>query len=387
MAGPLARLWDRGWSRPVAASLLLVLAGCTALPGSGPISGQVVAGTGSHASSPYELVKLDSDVVSVVGKQPVPGFGHVADKSVSPQLMLGVGDVVSVTIYEAADGGLFIPGGSGSRPGNFVTLPDQNVDNAGNITVPYAGAIKAAGRSIPEIQEEIVSRLSDRAIEPQVVITLKDQQSSQVSVLGEVNAPARFAINPAGDRLLDAIARAGGPKHPGHQTLVTLQRRGKEGTVSFDELVRWPPNNVYVRGGDIVVLSRDIRSFMAFGASGQQGQFEFDAESMTLAQALGKAGGLLDDRADPAYVFLYRLEDRETLNKLGHDTARFDSAEIPTIYQANLRQPSGYFLAGNFELRNGDVLYIANAPISDIAKIFGVVRTGGQAANQIKQAF
>jgi polysaccharide export outer membrane protein len=146
--------------------LLLVLAGCTALPGSGPISGQVVAGPGCNVA-PYELVKLNSDVVSVVGKQPVPGFGHVADKSVSPQLMLGVGDVVSVTIYEAADGGLFIPGGSGSRPGNFVTLPDQNVDNAGNI-MPYAGAIKAAGRSISEIQEEIVSRLSDRAIEPQV---------------------------------------------------------------------------------------------------------------------------------------------------------------------------------------------------------------------------
>jgi protein involved in polysaccharide export with SLBB domain len=61
-------------------------------------------------------------------------------------ITLGIGDVVSITIFEAEAGGLFVPGDA-QRPGNFVTLPDQIVGSDGNITVPYAGTIRAAGRN------------------------------------------------------------------------------------------------------------------------------------------------------------------------------------------------------------------------------------------------
>ena len=72
-----------------------------------------------------------------------------------PRITLGIGDVVSVTIFEAEPGGLFIPSDPGARPGNFVTLPNQVVDTNGNITVPYAGTIRAVGRTPPEVQEAI----------------------------------------------------------------------------------------------------------------------------------------------------------------------------------------------------------------------------------------
>jgi len=72
-----------------------------------------------------------------------------------PRITLGVGDVVSVTIFEAEPGGLFIPSEPGARPGNFVTLPNQVVDTNGNITVPYAGTIRALGRTPSEVQEAI----------------------------------------------------------------------------------------------------------------------------------------------------------------------------------------------------------------------------------------
>ena len=70
--------------------------------------------------------------------------------------MLGIGDVVSVTIFEAEPGGLFIPLEASARPGNFITLPNQTVDSNGNITVPYAGMIRAAGRTTSEVQEAII---------------------------------------------------------------------------------------------------------------------------------------------------------------------------------------------------------------------------------------
>src|SRR5262249_27484557 len=70
------------------------------------------------------------------------------------RITLGIGDVVSVTIFEPP-GGLFVPSDAGARPGNFVTLPNQIVDSNGNITVPYAGTIRAAGRTPSEVQQAI----------------------------------------------------------------------------------------------------------------------------------------------------------------------------------------------------------------------------------------
>jgi protein involved in polysaccharide export with SLBB domain len=77
-----------------------------------------------------------------------------------PRIKLGIGDVVSVTIFEAEPGGLFVPSEPGARPGIFVTLPSQVVDTNGNITVPYAGTIRALGRTPAEVQEAINKALS-----------------------------------------------------------------------------------------------------------------------------------------------------------------------------------------------------------------------------------
>jgi len=77
-----------------------------------------------------------------------------------PRITLGVGDVVSVTMFEAEPGGLFVPNELGARPGNFVTLPNQTVDTNGNITVPYAGTIRALGRTPAEVREAINEALS-----------------------------------------------------------------------------------------------------------------------------------------------------------------------------------------------------------------------------------
>jgi polysaccharide export outer membrane protein len=336
------------------------------------------------ANAPFVLVRLTPDAVALLAPRKKSGLSAMGPRGPVPRVMLGVGDLISVTVFEAAAGGLFIPNPGSTRPGNFVQLPDQIVDNAGNITVPYAGAVKAAGRSIPDIQADIVDRLKNRAIEPQVVITLKDQRASQVSVLGEVNAPSRFAITPSGDRILDVIAKAGGPKYPGYQSYVTLQRGGKEGTELFDDLVERAADNVYVKPGDIVVVSNKPQSFVALGASGKNGQIDFEAEEMTLSEGLGRAGGLLDQRANPSYIFLYRLESKATLAALGRPADAVGTDLVPTIYSVNLREPQGYFLASQFYLRDKDVLYAANAPVADLDKLFHLVRGSASVNTDIR---
>ena len=209
-------------------------------------------------------------------------------------------------MFEAAAGGLFIPAEAGVRPGNFVTLPNQPIDNRGNLTVPYAGLVPAAGKTPDEVSKEIVNRIKDRAIEPQVEVALVTQNSSLITVIGEVNSSTtasptgRIAAQPAGERILDVITRAGGLRDQGQDTWVVLERHGRRAAVPFGSLVYEPGNNIWAWPGDTIYLYKEPQTFLAFGATGIQGQFPFSAGAassawrMTLAEGVAAAGGLLD---------------------------------------------------------------------------------------------
>jgi polysaccharide export outer membrane protein len=349
------------------------LAGCSYMPVSGPSSKDVRAGQQEVASLPYALVKVTPEVENTLASF-APRLAGGIEGPPPKEIRFGIGDVVSVTIFEAAAGGLFIPVEAGVRPGNYITLPNQNVDTDGNISVPYAGALRAKGRTPTEVQKAIVDALKNRAIEPQAVVALIEQRTSLISVLGEVNTPARFPANAAGERILDSITRAGGPKGQGFDTWVMLERDGKRSIVPFGQLVYEPSSNIYAHPGDTIYLYREPQTFLAFGASGSQGQFNFEAWRISLAEALAKAGGLNDSSADPASVFLYRGETPEVARKLGIDVSTFTGPIIPVIYNINLRDPAGYFLATRFQLRNKDVLFASNAQSIEDAKIMQQIR-------------
>jgi polysaccharide export outer membrane protein len=370
-------------TRLVALSFLaLSCAGCSLIPADGPQSTDIRASqAGAPESLPYALVKMTPEVVRILGQYTPRLSRAFADKSPPKAFRFGIGDTVSVTIFEAAAGGLFIPAEAGVRPGNFVTIPNQAVDDHGNIAVPYAGAIPAKGRTPAEIQRSIVDALKSRAIEPQVVVSLIDQHTSLISVLGDVRGAGRFPASPSGERILDAVARAGGPATQGYDMWVTLERQGHRASVPFGALLYEPSNNIYVLPNDVIYLYSQPQTFVAFGAAGNQGQFKFDAWRLSLAEAVGKHGGLNDFQADPASVFLYRGETREVATQLGIDCTRFHGPIIPVIYLVNFRDPSGYFLAQTFEMRNKDVIYTSNAGAVETTKFLNFLRTIMATAN------
>jgi polysaccharide biosynthesis/export protein len=362
--------------------LALSCAGCALMPADGPQSMDVRnSQAGEPESLPYALVKLTPEVVRILGQYTPRLSTAFADRSPPKAFRFGIGDTVSVTIFEAAAGGLFIPAEAGVRPGNFVTIPSQAVDDHGNIAVPYAGAIPAKGRTPAEIQQAIVDALKSRAIEPQVVVSLVDQHTSLISVLGDVRASGRFPASPSGERILDAIARAGGPATQGYDMWVTLERQGHRASVPFGALLYEPSNNIYAIPNDVIYLYSQPQTFVAFGAAGSQGQYRFDAWRISLAEAVGKHGGLNDSVADPASVFLYRGETREVALRLGVDCTRFEGPIIPVIYVVNFRDPSGYFLAQTFEMRNKDVIYTSNAASVETTKFLNFLRTIMATAN------
>jgi len=359
----------------------LAVGGCALMPVSGPESWDVWAGQHDPKNIPYAFVRITPKVANVLGKALPRLVGEFPDRRRPSDLRFGIGDLLGVTIFEASSGGLFIPAEASVRPGNFISIPTQAVDVNGNISIPYGGAIRARGRTQVELQQAIVDALKDRAIEPQAIVSVVEQRTSLISVLGDVGRPGRIPAQLTPERIVDTMSRAGGTAGPGPDEWVMLERDGRRALSPFGALIYEPANNVFVHPNDIIYVYREPQTYLAFGALGTQQQIPFGAWRITLAEAVAKAGGLRDEAADPASVFLYRGETRDVAEAMGIDCSKFQGPIIPVIYNINFRNPGSYFLATTFEMRNKDVIYVSNSVSVEASKFLTYVRLINATAN------
>ena len=365
--------------RALAAALACVLADCSALPTAGPTVHELLGQAVEDNRARFDIVDVDSSVIAALLAQPSESLAARFKKyGRPPNPKIGIGDAVSVTIWEAAAGGLFggATGGGVATGATAVTIPAQLVGQDGAISVPYGGRIPVAGRTPPEVQEIVEQRLADKAIEPQAIVTLVDSVTNTVTVSGEVISGARLQLSLKGDRLLDLIAEAGGAKAPVYQTFVRLSRGGVTATVPMATLVSNPAENIYAWPSDILTLIQVPQSYSVLGAAGTNAQLNFSAEKMTLVEALAKAGGLIDQRSDPAGIFLFRYEPAAVVDALkAPNLATGPGGTSPVVYRLDLSDAHAYFLAQRFPVEDKDIIYVANAQLNEIRKFFDLVST------------
>ena len=175
-------------------------------------------------------------------------------------------------------------------------------------------------------------------------------------------------------------------KDQGQDVRVVLERHGQRASAPFGSLIYEPGNNIWAWPGDTIYLYQEPQTYLAFGATGLQGQFKFSAGNqsqgfvasawrMTLAEALAAAAGMIDVQADPGSVFLFRREPRELAEKLGVDCSKMDGPTVPVVYTVSFVDPAGYFLATRMQMHNKDVLFAANAQSVDITKFATFLNT------------
>ncbi len=366
-----------------------VLAGCSTLPTSGPTVSQVFDQAVTDGQRQFDLVNVDNHVVATLLAQRTGSF-HIRFQSYGkpPAPRIGIGNSVAVSIWEASGGGLFgaadLGGGAGGASGIGGTaggarnaiIPDQVVAPDGAISVPFAGRVPVAGHTPLQVQNEIQQRLSEKAIEPQVIVTVTKVVTNSATVSGEVVNGARVPLSVGGDHLLDLIAAAGGAKAPVYQTFVRLSRDGVTMTIPMERLVADPAENIYAWPGDVLTLVEVPQTFSVFGATTQNTEVPFGADKITLSQALAKAGGLQDARADPQGIFLFRFEPSAVVGALSAaPLATGPDGSSPVVYRLNLREAKNYFYAERFPIEDKDVIYVANAPLTELQKIFTLINT------------
>lgn len=356
--------------------MLLGLSACGTMPGwissSGASREQVQETRETGRIEGIELI----DVNDVVARKLAAGkkLGQLADifpSASSSNYFIGPGDVIEVSVWEAPPAVLFgavvLDPKAGPTTTRVVAFPEQMVTTDGTITIPFAGRVMVKGRDTHQIEEEIVRRLQGKANHPQVLVRVIKNNTSNVTVVGEVNTSTLMPLTPKGERLLDALAAGGGFKQPLNRMAIQLSRSKVTATMALDSIIRDPRQNILLKPGDVVTALFQPQSFSVLGATGKNEEIPFEAQGISLAQALARSGGLNDSRADARGVFVFRFEDKKLVDKRSADDTAPDST-VPVVYQIDLRDPATFFVTQNFPIQNRDVIYVSNSPAAEFEK-------------------
>ncbi|MEP3421654.1 MAG: polysaccharide biosynthesis/export family protein [Erythrobacter sp.] len=378
---------------------LFVISACSSLGGAGPSTGSIRdASELNYADTGIQVIELGPNVLGRLNSHSAANsFAEVfGDVPVSPTV-IGAGDVLDISIWEAPPAVLFGASapeqGLGSAPdlASSAEIPQQQVGEDGKVTVPFVGRVSVAGLRTEQVEAIITSRLSGRANDPQALVRLVQNETRTVTILGNVQSSGRVVLSARGERLLDALASAGGTREAIEQSTIQLSRGTARAIMPLEQVISDPRNNVGLRADDVITVQHKPFSFVALGAVSQNAEVPFEGAGISLAEALGRVGGLNDRRADIKGVFVFRMEERGAIDPL-LDEAQPTTADgrVPVVYNLAMNNAQSLFAMQDFMMRDGDVLYISTAPGVELERFLGalsstafsIVATGNALDNQ-----
>lgn len=359
--------------------LAMLVAGCGTMPVSGPMAPSLQKEATEQAPA-FLLVPVNRMTLTALAHVPADNFTPLAMPAPPPADTIHIGDTISVTLWEFGSG-LFggvpsIPNVDQAAPGivgaQSATVPNQTVDQSGDIIVPFAGEIHAAGRSTRAVQKDIIAALRGKASQTQALVQIVRSSDNAVTVTGDVNHPQRVALMRNGTRLLDAIAEAGGTNGKARDMLVQLTRGGVVRNIRMADVMADPTQNIYLRADDLISLDHEPQTLVVLGASNKNTEVEFGKSRVTLTEAIGNGGGLSNNLADPFGVYVLRYEKlalARTLTTRPLPDYLQAGDMVPVIYQLNFKTGDGLLLADSFVMRDRDLVYVATSPSVQLGKL------------------
>ena len=361
--------------------LAVVLISCalSACQGAGPRTSAILNDPNAvrieaEQAEPFVLVEVNRAIAQKVADQAVvtKKVNFIPNGSAGP-IIIGAGDVLDIAIVSTNEGGFIDFAQSSVSPVSTASLPSQQVGTDGNVNVPPIGRVNARGQSVQQFERFLERRLSEVLIDPSVIVNLTDRKSARVSVLGDINEPGAYSINQDSTHLIDVITLAGGPTGRPEFLNVKVNRGGSEGHISADQLLANPKYNIHLEPGDVITIEGSRRRFTLLGAGAQNASIDFNDQRLSLAEVLGRSGGLLNRRADRKGVFVFRETSPAVVQSLGASIERFGAGDIPTIFQFDLTAPTSIFTLAKFQIENGDIVYISDSPNEEVNAAIGAI--------------
>ncbi len=367
---------SRGAQALALAAVVGMVAGC-GLPRSGPNKREIFAGSVLEQGDAF-VVTVNSRVTRATSVTPAFGFGaNFRNAGVIGSDTISAGDTLVLSVYENVRDDPLL-GNTGQR----VSLLDQvQVDGEGFIFIPYAGRIRAAGQTPDGLRQAITRKLDTQTPDPQVTVQRAAGDGSTVTVSGAVTGQGVFPIARPTRLLSGMLAAAGGVAIPPETALVRVTRGGHTGKIWLSDLYENPGLDIALRPGDKINVEQDTRSFAVLGATGGQSLVPFETRTLSAIEAIATVGGLTTTLADPTGVFVFRNEPAEIANAvLGRNDLQGDQR---FVYVLDLTQPTGMFEARDFAIRDGDTVYVTEAPFVQWQKTLNAITGTAGAASSI----
>jgi polysaccharide export outer membrane protein len=333
---------------------LVALSGCTTLPQSGPTRKEVVrAADSTEATMNFTLLDVTPQSLPKSPDQRVMALDQlgILASLTTPERsdMIRPGDTLAIAIYEV---GITLFGSGTVSAAGIPDFPSANaqrmavqVDEDGTITLPYIGTIEAAGKTPLSLSNIVAGRLRRLSQSPQVMIAITDTLETNAILSGAVVKPGRYRLTSARERLLDLVAIAGGASGNVPDMELRVVRGSHVASIRLADLRPEDIGNIVVAPGDHIELVRQPRTYTVFGASEKVSQIPFETNNVTLAEAIARAAGPSDNRADARGVFLFRFE-----KAIDSDQPK------PVVYRLNMLDPGSYFLAQHIPVQDKDVI-------------------------------
>ena len=364
-------------AKAVALAALVATTAACGLPRSGPNKSEIFKGSVLKEGDAF-IVSVNQRVTRATSVIPAFGFssafrnaGVVGSDTINP------GDTLGLTVFENVRDDPLL-GNTGQR---VSALSEVQVDGQGYIFVPYAGRVKAAGQTPDGLRQAITRKLDTQTPDPQITVQRLAGDGSTVSVQGAVGANGVYAIERPTRTLSAMIARAGGVAIEPEIALIRVTRGAQSGKVWLQDLYANPSLDIALRPGDKIVVEKDTRAFVALGATGAQNRVPFETQTLSAIEAIAIVGGLNTNLADPTGVFVFRNEPAEIANAvMGRKDLQGDQR---MVYVLDLTQPTGMFEARDFIVRDGDTVYVTEAPFVQWQKTLSAITGTAGAADSL----
>jgi polysaccharide export outer membrane protein len=188
------------------------------------------------------LMVLGTAVRAQESKPAAPTDANAIVVDFGPDYLVGPGDILDITVWKDE-----------ALTKSVAVLPD------GKIAFPLLGEVRAAGRTVAQIKEEIAEKVSAYVPDPTLSVEVKQVNSMLVYVIGRVNTPNRFSLN-TNVNVLQALAMAGGLNPFAKRSQIKILRQEGGKTVIFpfkyDQVIEGTrlEQNIMLKRGDVIVV-------------------------------------------------------------------------------------------------------------------------------------
>lgn len=343
----------------------LALSACGTLPRGAAIQAEIIKGA-DKAEADFAVYPVSKTFMPSLAHWPTTGERHyswLGHSHGSNAQIIRPSDTVNVTIWDSAENSLLMAPGQRS-----VDMTALRVSSGGMIFIPYVGKVRVADRSLDSARQALQRQLETIAPGAQVQLTMTEGRTNSVDMVSGVASPGNIKMPDQDFSVLAAISAAGGVANSLTNPRVKLVRGHKTYRTSLSRLLDNPKLDTRLRGGDQIIVEKDLRYFLSLGAAGSENQFPFNRDNVSALDALSLIGGVDDNRANPKGVLILR---EYPATALADGTSGPDKQRV--VFTIDLTTSDGLFSARNFSINSGDLVLATESPVSSARVIVGLI--------------